>query len=149
MTQVNVDNCEEKILMRNVRTAAATGGLFLLGSLFLAAPASADHGVDYNCDDFASQGAAQAHLDAHPGDPDGLDADDDGIACESLPGQGGGGGASGGGEGGGQVAVMPEGGVATGVASTSGPENLGLIAAGGLAVALGAGGLVVARRQNS
>lgn len=40
-------------------------------------------GVDYNCTDFATQEQAQAKL--LPGDPYGLDADRDGIACENLP----------------------------------------------------------------
>lgn len=41
---------------------------------------------DQNCDDFASQKAAQEHLRADPSDPDQLDGnDDDGIACESNP----------------------------------------------------------------
>ena len=51
----------------------------------LPSPALATHGADVNCPSFASQAAAQAHLAAHPGDPDGLDADHDGVACESLP----------------------------------------------------------------
>ncbi|MBA2276768.1 MAG: excalibur calcium-binding domain-containing protein [Chloroflexia bacterium] len=42
-----------------------------------------------NCDDFSSQGEAQAVLAADPSDPNGLDGDSDGIACESLPGGGG------------------------------------------------------------
>jgi hypothetical protein len=52
---------------------------------------------DQNCSDFRSQAAAQAHLRAHPSDPDGLDgnpgpadgndhAGGDGIACEQNPG---------------------------------------------------------------
>ena len=44
-----------------------------------AAPAA----VDYNCSDFTDQEDAQAKL--LPGDPYRLDADHDGIACESLP----------------------------------------------------------------
>ncbi len=36
-----------------------------------------------NCADFATPAAAQAALDADPSDPNGLDADNDGIACES------------------------------------------------------------------
>ena len=47
--------------------------------------AVATHLGDKNCSDFPNQQAAQDHLNAHPGDPDGLDGDDDGIACESLP----------------------------------------------------------------
>ncbi|WP_339234347.1 excalibur calcium-binding domain-containing protein [Oceanobacillus sp. FSL W7-1281] len=38
-----------------------------------------------NCSDFDTQPEAQAHLDADPSDPDGLDRDKDGIACENLP----------------------------------------------------------------
>ena len=60
-------------------------------------------GDDKDCADFASQADAQAALDAEPSDPDNLDADDDGIACEQhfgTPGQ--------------QVEVYPTGGVDTG-----------------------------------
>jgi hypothetical protein len=39
----------------------------------------------YNCADFASQAAAQAYLRQYPSDPSKLDADNDGIACESNP----------------------------------------------------------------
>lgn len=38
---------------------------------------------DYDCSDFATQEEAQEYLE--PGDPYGLDADNDGIACEDLP----------------------------------------------------------------
>jgi len=41
--------------------------------------------VDVDCSNFANQGAAQSHLNAHPGDPDGLDGDSDGIACVISP----------------------------------------------------------------
>jgi hypothetical protein len=44
---------------------------------------------DMNCSDFATQPDAQTFFDAHGGSPtnnvDDLDADHDGIACESLP----------------------------------------------------------------
>ncbi len=51
-----------------------------------AAPASAHHGYDMDCANFASQVASHYHMNAHPGDPDGLDGSDrDGRACESLP----------------------------------------------------------------
>ena len=59
---------------------------FALGILVaLPSPASATHGADVDCPDFATQRAAQDHLLAHPGDPDGLDGDNDGTACQSLP----------------------------------------------------------------
>lgn len=41
-------------------------------------PSGADGG--YNCSDFGSQAQAQEYM--QPGDPDGLDANDDGQACE-------------------------------------------------------------------
>lgn len=55
----------------------------LLLTALLALPALADHSGDLDCADFESQAAAQDHYRDHPSDPDGLDADDDGIACES------------------------------------------------------------------
>lgn len=39
--------------------------------------------LDYDCSDFSSQSQAQGYL--LPGDPYGLDGNNDGIACESLP----------------------------------------------------------------
>lgn len=41
----------------------------------------------------------------------------------------------------------PDGGVATGGGSASGPENLGLLAAGGLALVVGASGVMLASRR--
>jgi hypothetical protein len=73
-----------------------TLALFLLTMpLLLAAWPSSAAAVDYDCSDFATQEEAQEYL--LPGDPYGLDADDDGIACEDLPS---GGGEAGGGAGG-------------------------------------------------
>jgi hypothetical protein len=59
--------------------------------------------VDRDCPDFATQADAQVALESTPGDPEHLDADNDGIACEDLFGTEGR-----------QVAVVPLGGVATG-----------------------------------
>jgi Excalibur calcium-binding domain len=42
--------------------------------------------TDCNCSDFSAWQQAKACLDAHPSDPFKLDADHDGIPCESLPG---------------------------------------------------------------
>jgi hypothetical protein len=42
-------------------------------------------GDRYNCPAFASQADAQAVLRADPRDPNGLDGDRDGLACESNP----------------------------------------------------------------
>jgi hypothetical protein len=55
---------------------------------FGCAPASPGprSGSDLNCSDFSTQQEAQAVLNQDPSDPNGLDADHDGVACESLPG---------------------------------------------------------------
>lgn len=37
-----------------------------------------------NCDDFSSQAQAQQNLREHPDDPNNLDADNDGIACDTT-----------------------------------------------------------------
>ena len=42
-------------------------------------------GDRYDCGDFRSQAEAQAVLRADPRDPNRLDSDRDGIACESNP----------------------------------------------------------------
>jgi Excalibur calcium-binding domain len=69
--------------------------LVVLVALVACAAFPAGAAADYDCADFATQEEAQEHL--LPGDPDGLDADNDGIACEDLPSGGGGGGGGGGG----------------------------------------------------
>jgi hypothetical protein len=53
-------------------------------ALILVAPAAMAQ-ADTDCSDYASQAAAQAALRADPSDPNGLDGDGDGIACESNP----------------------------------------------------------------
>lgn len=42
-------------------------------------------GDRYNCSDFRSQAEAQAVLRADPRDPNRLDGDRDGVACENSP----------------------------------------------------------------
>jgi hypothetical protein len=68
-----------------------------------ATAAEGDGDGDRDCPDFASQAAAQAVLASGPDDRERLDSDDDGIACEQHFGTDGR-----------QVAVFPQGGVATG-----------------------------------
>ncbi len=48
-------------------------------------PAKPGTARDYNCSDFRTQAEAQRVLNSRPGDPDKLDSDADGVACESLP----------------------------------------------------------------
>lgn len=54
-------------------------------------PIGGGGGGDLDCADFANQEEAQAVLERDASDPNGLDADNDGIACEELAGGGGGG----------------------------------------------------------
>jgi Excalibur calcium-binding domain len=56
--------------------------LIAVGTVGFCVPGSAE-AADYDCSDFSNQAQAQQHL--LPGDPHGLDADQDGVACESLP----------------------------------------------------------------
>lgn len=70
--------------------STAVFGLLVIIVIFAATistvSVSGNHiGNTYNCTDFPNQAAAQAHYRQHPTDQDGLDADDDGIACETLP----------------------------------------------------------------
>ena len=55
-------------------------------------PANAQSSDPFDCADFDMREEAQAEYDSDPSDPSGLDADNDGIACEEL----GSGGSSGG-----------------------------------------------------
>jgi hypothetical protein len=66
--------------MRHLSLSAAA----LVVLVILATPAFAQ--ADLNCDDFDTQPEAQAEFDSDPSDPHGLDGDNDGVACESLPG---------------------------------------------------------------
>lgn len=59
--------------------------LAALACALIAVLPSAASGAGKNCSDFANQAAAQAWLNAFAGDPDGLDGDADGRACEALP----------------------------------------------------------------
>jgi micrococcal nuclease len=57
-------------------------------------PTPIQSGGDLDCSDFASQLQAQEALNDDPSDPNGLDSDGDGIACESSTGGGGDGGSA-------------------------------------------------------
>jgi hypothetical protein len=87
-----------------VRAVLAILGVAAAASIgLLLATGEGARAVDYDCSDFATQAQAQSFFLSHGGpssDPYGLDADHDGIACESLPcpcSSGSGGGGDGGG----------------------------------------------------
>src|SRR3954447_5031421 len=66
-------------------TYAATGVLFT-AALCFGFPGIAHAQDDQNCSDFATQQAAQDHFNQDTSDPDNLDADNNGIPCETLNG---------------------------------------------------------------
>jgi Excalibur calcium-binding domain len=137
--------------MRLRSTAAA--GVLLAATLSFGVTGTAS-AADLDCSDFATQAEAQAVFDATPGDPNRLDADNDGIACETLPG-----GASGQAvtedntafsttTTSGQVSVQPVGAVAAGDGSSAADGSVLPYVLGGLAFA-GAGGAALAARRSS
>ncbi|MGY1724754.1 hypothetical protein [Blastococcus sp. SYSU DS0533] len=63
------------------RTTAAAGVLFT-AALSIGFTGTANAADLYNCPDFVSQADAQAVYNANPSDPNQLDRDDDGQACE-------------------------------------------------------------------
>lgn len=68
------------------RALLLTQLLVLLVATTLAGSMTPAHAADMDCGDFATQAAAQTFfLQAGPGDPHRLDAEGDGIACESNP----------------------------------------------------------------
>jgi endonuclease YncB( thermonuclease family) len=70
---------------RRMRGVCAAGLVTLAGALGGVPPAAADHVADVDCSDFGWYEDALDHLQRHPGDPDRLDRDGDGRACETLP----------------------------------------------------------------
>jgi len=67
--------------MRRSTTAAA--GVLFTAALSLTVSGTAQ-AADRDCPDFASQAEAQAAYNAVAGDPERLDGDDDGQACEEF-----------------------------------------------------------------
>lgn len=71
-----------------VLVAGVVGRITYERTFNTAAPAYAQQGDDprvgLDCDDYGSQAEAQAALDADPSDPNVLDEDDDGEACETF-----------------------------------------------------------------
>jgi hypothetical protein len=75
---------EERSL--KIRTLASAAFVAAAATFALTGVASAQPG-DRDCPDFASQAEAQAALDSAVGDPERLDANGDGVACESQFGE--------------------------------------------------------------
>lgn len=66
-----------------MKSLCAFSLLVAVATVILIAQSPAARGADLDCADFASQAEAQESLT--PGDPNGLDGDNDGIACEDNP----------------------------------------------------------------
>ena len=58
--------------------------VFFLLVLLIVLPVAAFAQQDLNCEDFNSQAEAQAELDSDRSDPNNLDADNDGMACDTF-----------------------------------------------------------------
>ena len=76
---LSADHKAGSILMLRILTVA----LFTALTFTSAMPALAQ---TLDCDDFETQAEAQAELEADPSDPNNLDFDGDGVACEELSG---------------------------------------------------------------
>ncbi|WP_431925608.1 excalibur calcium-binding domain-containing protein [Amycolatopsis tucumanensis] len=97
--------------------------------------------ADLDCADFATQAQAQAVLDADRSDPHRLDADHDGIACETKFGEKNS-------TGGSQVKVKPVGGVDTG-GGDQGTDAGPAVAVGALVLVGGSAGTVLLLRRRA
>lgn len=106
-------------------------------TLGIAGPAAAQT-ADRDCPDFATQADAQAAYDAVPGDPERLDRDGDGIACED--------GESGGGE---AAAPVENTATANGELPFTGPRENAILAVSGSVLVAGGAALVYAGRRRT
>jgi hypothetical protein len=129
------------------RTTAAAGVLAATG-LSLTVAATAHAAPDRDCADFASQAEAQAALEASPGDPERLDADNDGAACEEFDYSGSPS----------QIPAQPSGGVGAGDGSAAagghdsaaaGGSEFRLVVGGTALAAAGSAALMARRRSRS
>lgn len=128
------------------RSTAA--GILVTAVLTLGTTGTANAATDRDCPDFASQADAQAAFDAVPGDPERLDADNDGQACEEYAYAAATSSAAGtGNTNNSQVSTRPAGAVAAGDGSSSETGSVLPFVLGGAALAAAGGAAVAARRS--
>ena len=130
---------------------STTAGVLVTAVLTLGTTGTANAATDRDCPDFASQAEAQAAFDAVPGDPERLDGDDDGQACEeyayaAAPASSSAAGT--GNTGSSQVSTRPAGAVAAGDGSASESGSALPFVLGGAALAAAGGAAVAARRSS-
>ena len=126
--------------MRARRRLLVLPTLALGATCLLASPAQAAQGL--NCDDFDSQADAQDFYDDDPSDPEGLDRDNNGVACETTTYSSSGSGSS--------DSSTPTGGVAAGAGGMSTAASIPVLPATGAALGtllIGAGVVAVGRRR--
>ena len=129
-----------------MRIRSTVAAAVLAAGFSVILPGTASAAADRDCPDFASQAEAQAAFDAVPGDPERLDRDNDGQACEEqtypsapaavtpAPATGS------------QVSTRPVGAVAAGDGSSSDEGSSLPFVVGGVAFAAAGGAAVAARR---
>jgi len=128
-----------------MRRTSAAAGVLVGAALSFGFVGTANAQDLYNCSSFATQQEAQNVLAQDANDPHNLDADNDGVACETLP--------SGMAEDntsiGTQVTTQPAGGVATGDGSTADDSGGALpFVLGGVALTAAGGAALAARRSS-
>jgi hypothetical protein len=122
----------------------STAALALLATVGPAA-AVAHAQSDRDCSDFVFQEEAQAVFDSDPSDPNRLDADNDGIACEDLPHRATATATA-------AATAVPRRGVNAGLGGSTGPADFEVVGGVGLAVlgvGLATGHLVLRRRRRA
>lgn len=128
----------------------SVAALVLAGGLVMMTGAPAYAVDDQNCDDFATQTDAQAHFNADPSDPDRLDANDNGQACEEFGYSG-----SSSGSGGATDSAIPAGGTSTGFGGMAdelapkGQDDRRILVGGGALALVGIGWTATRRRRHT
>jgi hypothetical protein len=145
--------------MRRRTTTTAVAGVLFTAALSFGFSGTA-HAADlYNCPDFQYQEDAQAVYNQNTSDPNGLDDDSDGEACENLPRRGSnstgstvtttsGSQVSVTTTSGGQVSTRPAGAVAAGDGSASDESSALPYVLGGVALTAAGGAAIAARRSS-
>ena len=133
------------------RSTAA--GVLVTAVLTLGTTGTANAATDRDCPDFASQADAQAAFNAVPGDPERLDGDNDGQACEeyayaAAPASSSSAAGTTGTSTSSQVSTRPAGAVAAGDGSASESGSVLPFVLGGAALAAAGGAAVAARRSS-
>ncbi|WP_336031239.1 hypothetical protein [Geodermatophilus sp. FMUSA9-8] len=126
-----------------IRSTVAAAVLAAGFSVVLSGTASA---ADLDCGDFPNQAAAQADLVANPSDPNNLDANDNGVACEEYDYAAAPAAVTPAPAGSGQVTTRPVGAVAAGDGSSSDESSALPFVLGGAAFVAAGGAAVAARR---